>query len=946
MYIFLFYYCDKQLKKLNIDRLILICVIIQFNVTMSRKFPLLVLLLNLYNNICGVSCLGINNFHFPLGNVFHGKHPQSYITVSGTYKMFKDDYPDHSIETKQLIDKGGRVWMCKNQSFISQALNLHYTPDQLTMFTENLDKFSKERTVNDMQIPMDADKKCSVFNLTATNDPNTFAFDLFFKTENYGPIVFLDYFGMGTFNYISSISKVKNQYQNGKVIRFCGNYKYSGFLYSLAPRPICPAHSPKFTEVSYGKITIYKKNIIAYHIPAHLCTLTRVWVESRTDWKNSCYGNYPGITEKAPGDLNSCYDTPERIAHYKNAKPDGDLNTFTDDLEQWLWCGPTPKRCRSWIENKTFEDPRTYFDYEGFSDRPNHFRKEGETWTYGRKNFWKCDYWSDQAHYYYHANILPINVTVIMPDYHVNIPTMGFVSRDDLAKGHHSSPIHGTVVWEEQAINQLCKYVPRLEANVQTIKYLATDILGGLKNSKSMTYYINDDLRAAISTTEDMIVEDPKFNCIKHSKGDKIYLLNTHEIMVFTEMTQKEYMDAIRNKGSVKHHPHSFVNQASTYLKNESQTYDISIVYGGDDDVGHDHNNIDHIGQPPNKIVTAIEASDYIQFETEMERRRNLHIRTMQNCHMNEQIWDNFNQLLSIDPSVALTQKLNTPLQATQGGNNFYNIRKCELVTIHKVLESLFINDTTVIDLGNVTTTISDLVKKKGINNPRPDVCLSYPFIVFSTLAEPKTRLLGQLTFSGIIEFTRVTNFVVCDSAKNYAFSIYNKTYMYENYRLKNVINTEDIGKQAHEDKNATIRYLDISYHGAQETVNLYLPSQLTARLEYTIEEQQSAAISISEVLQETNKIKFEERLDTHDGDYISHNDGFFSGLGSLGDIFSGFVDAVKDGLDAVGHIPSLGSSIMDGILSFLTPLLTGAITIIIIFAIAQLVYKKVLLNE
>ena len=125
-------------------------------------------------------------------------------------------------------------------------------------------------------------------------------------------------------------------------MRFCDNYRYSGYLYSLAPKPTCPVEDfdNRDKTAGFGKIRIYKRNIFAYHIPAHFCGISRTLVKSFEEFFGGCNDNRPGVTTRAPGNLNRCIGSPGQLTYYSNFKrelpyPLGDLNQFTNDTNQF-----------------------------------------------------------------------------------------------------------------------------------------------------------------------------------------------------------------------------------------------------------------------------------------------------------------------------------------------------------------------------------------------------------------------------------------------------------------------------------------------------------------------------------------------------------------------------------------------------------------------------------
>ena len=103
---------------------------------MSRKSTLLMLLL-LFQCICEILCLGINNFHFPLGNMIRGNVPIAQISISGSYNMIKSDYPPRTNLNITRI-KGAGPWVCLNEGVISKIMGLEMSNTTYTLFDSNL----------------------------------------------------------------------------------------------------------------------------------------------------------------------------------------------------------------------------------------------------------------------------------------------------------------------------------------------------------------------------------------------------------------------------------------------------------------------------------------------------------------------------------------------------------------------------------------------------------------------------------------------------------------------------------------------------------------------------------------------------------------------------------------------------------------------------------------
>lgn len=803
-------------------------------------------------------------------------------------------------------------------------------------------------------------------NASVSTAPS-YEFSIHINVDKFGPVIFMDYFGIGAYTYLQKSSS-SNDIQGGRIARYCDGYKYTGHLYRMAPRPVCPQHSAKYRTIGYGKVVIYKKNVVSYNIPAYICGITQTLITSFGRSLGGCYDNYPGASFQAPGDLNACKGSYAQKKFYPNFNQDLDLNTYTNDTNQFIFCGPTPSRCRDWVSNLTIYDPRNMF-YPAYlggngTSGPGYFlpSSSDDSYYYGLPRVWKCNYISQQHDYYRRAHILPTNLTVIMPDYYAQLPLLGNVDRPALSKGHLSSKHYGTAVWNASLVNDLCAYVPRLVMNVETIVYKSSGIMSGII-AGSMRWYVNDDMRVSMSTTEDMEVPASKRDkiggaCFQQTARDKVYYLRNGDLMVFTEMTKDEYKTAVLTMGFTKHPVHSTVRHVH---KPTAQAEPIAVLASPDADttVGV-LSSLSNMLQNPPQTITAVEALDYVELQSENERIHNMHVRAMQDCHQSVVMWDNVNQLLHIDPSVGLSQRLNIPVQATHGGNGFYNFKLCEKIVIHQVLESLYTNDTNPVYVSNgVYTSIRDIVLKKGVKNPQPDICLTYPLVVFSTVNKPKQKMLGQMSFSGVIDVMQLSHFAYCDQTKNYAFVIGNTTYFYTNYVLSSTFDINDLNEanadavnNADSNRNTAtpdhslIHPIDITYHGEHETVTIAVPSQLVSTFEYTIEERQSAVVSMADLIAETNRLQYEQRLAVQTGDYVrSGSSGFLQGFGSLGGgLLTGLVHEADSLISKAAS--GVGSSIMSTLKAVLTPLLIGLVVVIVIVIGLKILYSQVLANN
>ncbi|RUS70293.1 hypothetical protein EGW08_021970, partial [Elysia chlorotica] len=82
--------------------------------------------------------------------------------------------------------------------------------------------------------------------------------------ESFQPIAFVDAFGIGVFNYKRIKDPNHIHYKSGQSLRYCGGVDYVGDMYTVEPRPKCPATTPEDAR-HHGKasITVYKPNIVS-----------------------------------------------------------------------------------------------------------------------------------------------------------------------------------------------------------------------------------------------------------------------------------------------------------------------------------------------------------------------------------------------------------------------------------------------------------------------------------------------------------------------------------------------------------------------------------------------------------------------------------------------------------------------------------------------------------
>ena len=167
---------------------------------------------------------------------------------------------------------------------------------------------------------------------------------------------------------------------------------------------------------------------------------------------------------------------------------------------------------------------------------------------------------------------------------------------------------------------------------------------------------------------------------------------------------------------------------------------------------------------PPSLAHTDIRA--YIEYCHTETQKHNLQVRALQNCFMDQLNWDVYTQLLDLNPSRAISDRLNVAVKASLGGNGFYNVKRCELATNVVVIPTLRTISSEPVTLNGEHVTVKDILSRMGVN-PDPEKCISMPLIVFTS---PLTggHVVGQLSLGSIIDINRVSYIEAC--TKNKAF--------------------------------------------------------------------------------------------------------------------------------------------------------------------------------
>ena len=218
----------------------------------------------------------------------------------------------------------------------------------------------------------------------------------------------------------------------------------------------------------------------------------------------------------------------------------------------------------------------------------------------------------------------------------------------------------------------------------------------------------------------------------------------------------------------------------------------------------------------PPPVLTDADLQSYIEYQHTETEKHNLHIRALQGCFMNQLNWDVYMQLLDVNPSRAIGDRLNVAVEASFGGNGFFNVKRCELATNVVVVPTLRTNSKELVTINGEHVPVKDILAQMGIV-PDPEKCISMPLVVFTS---PLTggQVVGQLNLDGIINVDRVSYIEACARNKACIFLINNYGHFFFDY-IRNFTESSSLIR------NATQRFLQsvmAPTSGNKESTELY----------------------------------------------------------------------------------------------------------------------------
>lgn len=394
---------------------------------------------------------------------------------------------------------------------------------------------------------------------------------------------------------------------------------------------------------------------------------------------------------------------------------------------------------------------------------------------------------------------------------------------------------------------------------------------------------------------------------------------------------------------------------------------------------------------------TQNEAIAYALYKLQEKERYNLHVRIVEGCIRRQIEWDLETQLMDQNPSRALSLRLNTAVEASIGGNGYYNVKRCELAYGIKVVTTLRTNADEMVLVNGKEDSVRDIVKRMGVK-PDPEKCLAMPLVVFRSGITGE-EVVGQLTLDGIIKIDKLSYIEACGRKKAFVYLVENTGHFFFNYHRNFTAPISVI-------RNATERFLQASTTPTSsgtvllpeakraalqeefrkhtiskintitlvEPTNIkekqytHFPTGLYSNNLYSVAEFQSVSLGLMKLMEEQNYERFaiREFSKEFESDFGSSDSGIFSGAGNFlegaGDFFlkvgesggalaygiGGGVGQAAKGLgQGVEHVEKgFFSGLSDVFKGATIPLIVIAVVIVVIAVVGVVVYKKITGND
>lgn len=904
--------------------------------------------------ICGLLCTPkayayINNFRFKHSNVFTGNVLPFRATISGTYYLDVRGTPQLAyiswVKNKDVINAqalsagtdlpvvchGNTAAMIASQNADTHT-NLKKKLVDLAKIADGPDSGSVRALIASWgpYIPIVDDYECTPIKLTPSpKTPGGFTFKVTVEFKEHKPVIFMDALGMGMFNYKRSYSSKHAGHSSGNPIRFCGGSAYTGDMFTIEPRPKCPITSNEKNR-HHGRaiITVYKPNIVSVRRNVtrclqritHVHAYENVFGTSRDSWRKTW-----------------------------------NVNTSPRDCREWK---KEKSACKTFIrasEEEGDEMASVFLMFYNLNN--NYYRQHNETCVFTKKfsqnlaanefettPYLDYDYSAGSIHSYdmRSATLSEGFMEVAMPTATMVTPWANIPKEYKYKDSYQVNNV--TFVWEAFTPDDLCMYVPRFRGDVTYIKYKHGDFdvpIDPTSNQENYTLFLVAEQYGALFNVDSSqeIKDVSNLNCMPHVLGynTKFYQVGSDQIIMVT----------MTDDGLLNHHEESHIPEDMRHVGVEEQVhgafssihYDASSkkvlkvekdneltttkptqqgVANKTHDLETHFNSVRKSNGPedpeipepplPPKDATITEALAYINFKNVETQKHNIHVRAVQNCFINQLDWDVYTQLLDLNPSRAISNRINVAVEASMGGNGFYNVKRCELALDTVVIPTLRTNSEERVSVNNKEFTVKDIVRHMGVS-PDPEKCFAMPLVVFRSRLTG-TQIVGQVTLEGVINTQRLAYLEACTADKSFIFMINDYGHFFHDYKATFTDTSDNI-------RNATEKFLVASSGGVPpgeegssladqqarqhalskvHILSIVQPANLRENEYkhfstglfnndiYSLAEHQSTSLGLMKLMEEQNFERFAAREFAAEftSDRRSHDNGLFYGMGNI----------------------------------------------------------------
>lgn len=783
---------------------------------------------------CSTVILAINThqFHFAGGNVAYGQAPQLVHVVGFWYihernphfqELFNQGYEQDDLRgtlyycTVNVAEKLTLISPTAEKNKIKKAnMLLSQSRVQGTDIEPFIDVTGCE------QLPL------TDFYLKPRNTEKTGRlvkrFDLTHNFTHYGPILFIDPWGVAAFH-------LRAKQSESHKLQYCENDDAS-FPVIFNKRPICPRPALKSTVVENGKLTIYKPNIESVRKIAYHCYVETVYVWTKQNFVGQNSDNQPPTKKVAP---------------------------------------VTATLCSKWINTgKCDVDGVSIYNID--EDFNSTMTEVSESrWATTNEVEYKYDWM--QEHEYTIANcIVDVGYIQTTPPFSSLLTPWGYVPSDYLYRNNFTRVGGEVIVWSAFETEDICNYVPMSSIDVKRITYNSKDFLeqDPHPGAEEMYHFVSDADKSVYTSDNTQVTDVEAFNCVTREENQILYTINNGMVISWQNGSSiNDDEDLEESMSQREYHTHYAYNELTKTIggncinlkgrncsERELNDTIFSTTLGGSD--GGENDTVvktlctragctqsyvsSNIRTVPNvtsnenytnyleKTFTLpnLTASDtsplfaivaYLRFKFEQYQNEEVIRRAQAWCENQQHLYDIQLMLARMSPSTVISSYLNRPASARFIGNGVYSTHYCQTVNDFIVVDNLFVNNTDVAPKMNGKRYV-DIYKAAGVPVHKK-LCFTMPIIVFRDSMSVDEYRVGQLHKDQAISTVNMPFLEECQFDRYFYHTIGSHVYVFENYKQLSITSLDDLFDHAKRIRDNTQHLKRLEHHETTRRKNI-----------------------------------------------------------------------------------------------------------------------------